>query len=197
MLGKIVGIGLVGLTQYLVWSLVAMNLSLPAIAGLMAMGETGAPMIPLSMIGYFLLFFVLGYFLYASIFTAVGAPFNTDQEAQQFAIVPQMLIVSGIAVYPAVMNNPNGPVAVAASLIPFTAPLIMYLRTAIAEPPGWQIVLSIVILILSTVGIAWIAGRIYRVGILMYGKKPTIPEIIRWVRYRPGKALQPATPPAQ
>jgi ABC-2 type transport system permease protein len=197
MLGKIVGIGLVGLTQYLVWSLVAMNISLPAIAGLMAMGETGAPLIPLSMIGYFLLFFILGYFLYASIFTAVGAPFNTDQEAQQLAIFPQMLIVSGIAVYPAVMNNPNGTMAVAASLIPFTAPLIMFLRTAIAEPPGWQIVLSIVILVLSTIGIAWIAGRIYRVGILMYGKKPTIPEIIRWVRYRPGKALQPATPPAQ
>jgi ABC-2 type transport system permease protein len=197
MLGKIVGIGLVGLTQYLVWSLVAMNLSLPAIAGLMAMGETGAPLIPLSMIGYFLLFFVLGYFLYASIFTAVGAPFNTDQEAQQFAIVPQMLIVSGVAVYPAVMNNPNGPVAVVASLIPFTAPLIMYLRTAIAEPPAWQIGLSIVILVLSTMGIAWIAGRIYRVGILMYGKKPTIPEILRWVRYRPGKALQPAAPPAR
>jgi len=196
MLGKIVGIGLVGLTQYLVWSLVAMNLSLPAIAGLMAMGETGAPMIPLSMIGYFLLFFILGYFLYASIFTAVGAPFNSDQEAQQLAIFPQMLIVSGVAVYPAVMNNPNGPVAVAASLIPFTAPLVMYLRTAIAEPPAWQIGLSIVILVLSTMGIAWFAGRIYRVGILMYGKKPTIPEILRWVRYRPGKVLQPASPPS-
>ena len=78
MLGKIVGIGLVGLTQYLIWSLVAMNLSLPAIAGMMAAGASGAPTIPLSMIGYFLLFFILGYFLYASIYTAIGAPF-TDQ----------------------------------------------------------------------------------------------------------------------
>lgn len=196
MIGKIVGIGLVGLTQYLVWSLVAMNLSLPGIASLMAMGESGAPAIPLSMIGYFLLFFVLGYFLYASIYTAIGAPFNTDQEAQQLAIIPSMLIVSGMAVYPAVMNNPNGGVAVFASLFPFTAPLVMFLRTAIAEPPVWQIGLSIVILILATIGMAWFAGRIYRVGILMYGKKPTIPEILRWVRYRPGKALQPAAPPA-
>lgn len=195
MIGKIVGIGLVGLTQYLVWSLVAMNLSLPGIAGLMAMGEGGAPTIPLSMIGYFLLFFILGYFLYASIYTAIGAPFNTDQEAQQLAMIPSMLIVSGMAVYPAVMNNPNGPVAVFASLFPFTAPLMMFLRTAIAEPPAWQIGLSIVILILSTMGMAWFAGRIYRVGILMYGKKPTIPEILRWVRYRPGKVLQPAAPP--
>jgi ABC-2 type transport system permease protein len=196
MIGKIVGIGLVGLTQYLVWSLVAMNLSLPGIAGLMAMGEGGAPAIPLSMIGYFLLFFILGYFLYASIYTAIGAPFNTDQEAQQLAMIPSMLIVSGMAVYPAVMNSPNGSVAVFASLFPFTAPLMMFLRTAIAEPPPWQVGLSIVILILSTMGMAWFAGRIYRVGILMYGKKPTIPEILRWVRYRPGKALQPAAPPA-
>ncbi len=196
MVGKIVGIGLVGLTQYLVWSLVAMNLSLPGIASLMAMGEGGAPAIPLSMIGYFLLFFILGYFLYASIYTAIGAPFNSDQEAQQLAMIPSMLIVSGMAVYPAVMNNPNGSVAVFASLFPFTAPLIMFLRTAIAEPPPWQIALAIVILILSTIGMAWFAGRIYRVGILMYGKKPTIPEILRWVRYRPGKALQPAAPPS-
>jgi ABC-2 type transport system permease protein len=196
MIGKIVGIGLVGLTQYLIWSLVAMNLSLPGIASIMAMGESGAPTIPLSMIGYFLLFFLLGYFLYASIYTAIGAPFNTDQEAQQLSMIPSMLIVSGMAVYPSVMNNPNGPVAVFASLFPFTAPLIMYLRTAIAEPPGWQIGLCIVILILSTIGMAWFAGRIYRVGILMYGKKPTIPEILRWVRYKPGKVLQPASPPA-
>jgi ABC-2 type transport system permease protein len=196
MLGKIIGIGLVGLTQYLIWSLVAMNLSLPGIASIMAMGESGAPAIPLSMIGYFLLFFLLGYFLYASVYTAIGAPFNTDQEAQQLSMIPSMLIIGGMAVYPSVMNSPNGPVAVFASLFPFTAPLIMYLRTAIAEPPGWQIVLCIVILILSTIGMAWLAGRIYRVGILMYGKKPTLPEIMRWIRYRPGKALQPATPAA-
>ncbi len=196
MLGKIIGIGLVGLTQYLFWSLIAMNLSILGIAALMAAGESGAPLIPISMIGYFILFFLLGYFLYASIYTALGAPFNTDQEAQQLSMIPTMLIVGGMAVYPAVMNNPNGPIAVGASLFPFTAPLIMYLRTAVAEPPAWQIALSVVILILSTIGMAWLAGRIYRVGILMYGKKPTIPEILRWVRYRPGKVLQPASPPA-
>lgn len=196
MLGKIIGIGLVGLTQYLVWSLVAMNLSLPGIASVVAMGEAGVPVIPLSMIGYFLLFFILGYFLYASIYTAIGAPFNSDQEAQQLAMIPSMFIVLGFAFYLSVMNSPNGPIAVFASLFPFTAPLIMFLRTAIAEPPGWQIGLSIVILILSTIGMAWFAGRVYRVGILMYGKKPTIPEILRWVRYRPGKALEPSAPPA-
>ncbi len=140
MLGKIVGIGCVGLTQYLIWSLIAANLSLPGVAGMVAAGEMGVPTIPVS----------------------------------------------------AVLNNPNGPVATFVSLFPLTSPLMMFLRTAVAEPPVWQVALSMVILALSTVAMAWIAGRIYRVGILMYGKKPTIPEILRWVRYKPGQAPQPA-----
>jgi len=191
MLGKIVGIGMVGLTQYFVWSLLAMNLSLPAIAGIMTTGEGGVPTIPLSMIGYFILFFLLGYFLYASIYTAIGAPFNSDQEAQQLAMIPMAFIVGVWAFFGAVMNNPSGPVSVFASLFPLTAPLVMFMRTAISEPPGWQILAAIVILLLSTIGMAWVAGRVYRVGILMYGKKPTIPEILRWVRYSPGKMPQP------
>ena len=194
MLGKIVGIGLVGLTQYLIWSVIAMNLSLPVIAGAMSTGEMGVPTIPVSMIVYFILFFLFGYFLYASIYTAIGAPFNTDQEAQQLAMVPGLFMVGCWAFYPAVLNNPNGPIAVFVSLFPLTAPLMMFLRTAVAEPPFWQVLLSMLILVLSTIGIAWAAGRIYRVGILMYGKKPTIPEILRWVRYTPGQTPQPATP---
>jgi ABC-2 type transport system permease protein len=106
-----------------------------------------------------------------------------------------MLILSGFMLYPSVMNNPSGGVALFFSLFPFTASLVMFLRTAVSEPPAWQILLSIAILIATTVVVAWLAGRIYRVGILMYGKKPTIPEIIRWARYSPGKAAQPATRP--
>ena len=192
MAGKIIGIGLVGLTQYFVWSLVAMNLSLPAVAGLLSSGDMGIPRIPASLLGYFMLFFLLGYFLYASVYTMIAAPFNTDQEAQQLAMIPMILIVGGIAIYPAVMNNPNGGVALFFSLFPFTASLIMFLRTALSEPPVWQILLSVALLLGTTAALAWFAGRIYRVGILMYGKKPTIPEIIRWARYSPGKAPQPA-----
>jgi len=192
MIGKIVGIGLVGLTQYLIWSLIAMNLTLPAIAGILTTPESGIPQIPISMILYFILFFVFGYFLYASIYTAIGAPFNTDQEAQQLSMVPMFFIVSVWAFFPSLMNNPNGGVAIFASLFPLTSPLAMFLRTSMGQPPGWQVALSIVLLIASTLLIAWVAGRVYRVGILMYGKKPTIPEIARWVRYRPGQAPQPA-----
>jgi ABC-2 type transport system permease protein len=192
MLGKILGIGLVGLTQYIIWSVIAMNLSLPAVATAMASGDMGVPAIPASMIIYFVLFFLFGYFLYASIYTAIGAPFNTDQEAQQLAMIPGLFMVGCWAFYPAVLNNPNGGVATFVSLFPLTSPLMMFLRTAVSEPPFWQVLLSMAILALTTVGIAWAAGRIYRVGILMYGKKPTIPEILRWVRYTPGSTPQPA-----
>ena len=96
----------------------------------------GVPEIPISMIGYFILFFLLGYFLYASIYTAIGAPFNTDQEAQQLAMIPMVLIIGGVAVYPAVLNNPSGGLAVFFSLFPFTASLTMFLRTAIVGGPG-------------------------------------------------------------
>ena len=188
MLGKIIGIGLVGLTQYFAWSLVAMNLSLPAIAARFASTDL-VPKIPLSMLAFFMLFFLCGYFLYASIYTAIAAPFNTDQEAQQLAMIPMMMIVSGVAIYPAVMNNPSGGIAVFFSLVPFTAPLIMFLRTSLGQVPGWQIVLSVALLAATTGALAWFAGRVYRVGILMYGKRPTIPEILRWARYSPGKAI--------
>ncbi len=196
MIGKIIGIGLVGLTQYFVWSLVAMNLSLPGIASIVASGSMGMPRIPLSMIGFFILYFLLGYFLYASVYTAIAAPFNSDQEAQQLAMIPMVLIISGMAVLNGVLANPSGGLAIFFSIFPFTSPLIMFLRTAISEVPAWQVLASVAASILTTVAIAWFAGRIYRIGIFMYGKKPTIPEILRWARYSPGKAAQPAVRPS-
>jgi ABC-2 type transport system permease protein len=192
MLGKIIGIGLVGLTQYCAWAFIAMNLSLPGVAAAMASSDMGVPHVPLSMVGFFILFFLLGYFLYASIYTAIAAPFNSDQEAQQLAMIPMFMILGSIAVYPAVMYNPSGGIALFFSLFPFTSPLTMFLRTALSEPPIWQILASAVLLIAATFGMAWFAGRIYRIGILMYGKRPTIPEILHWVRYSPGKSAQPA-----
>jgi ABC-2 type transport system permease protein len=191
MIGKMLGIGLVGLTQYFAWAFVAGNLSAPGIAAMLASSEMGTPKIPISMLIYFVLFFILGYFLYASVYMCVAAPFNTNQEAQQLAMIPMILIVSSIAVYPAVLNNPSGGLSIFFSIFPFTASLTMFLRTALSDVPKWQIALSIASILTATVGISWFAGRIYRVGILMYGKKPTIPEILRWVRYSPGKSPAP------
>jgi ABC-2 type transport system permease protein len=191
MLGKILGIGLVGLTQYFIWCFFAVNLSVPAIASRMATTNMGVPTIPLSMILYFILFFVFGYFLYASIYTAIGAPFNTDQEAQQLSLIPIACIVSVWAFFPSIFKNPDGGLATFLSLFPLTSPLAMFMRACVSQPPIWQIALCIVLLIGTTIGIAWVAGRIYRIGILMYGKRPTIPEIVRWMRYSPGKSSQP------
>jgi ABC-2 type transport system permease protein len=181
MLGKILGIGLVGLTQYAVWACFALALALPGVAVVVGMGE-GLPHIPVLTVGAFVLFFVLGYFLYASLYAALSAPFNTEQEAQQFVILPTMMLVFTSVTWIFAFNQPNGRLATILSFFPFTAPLMMFMRISVQTPPLWQIATSVALLLATIVGVAWFAGRIYRVGILMYGKKPTLPEIFRWAR---------------
>jgi ABC-2 type transport system permease protein len=181
MLGKIVGIGCVGLTQYAVWAVLASLATVPAVG--MAMGmEGGLPAISVSTLVAFVVFFLLGYFLYASLYAALAAPFNTEQEAQQFIMIPGMILVLTSTTWFFAFNSPNGALAQTLSFFPLSSPLMMFMRISVQPPPAWQIGLSIAILLGSIWGMAWLAGRIYRVGILMYGKKPTIPEIFRWVR---------------
>ena len=181
MLGKILGIGLVGLTQYAVWALLALSITLPGLAVVVGLSE-GIPHIPVATIGAFVLFFILGYFLYASLYAALSAPFNTEQEAQQFVMIPGMMLILTSTTWFFAFNQPNGGLATALSFFPFTAPLMMFMRISVQTPPLWQIATSVALLCLTIVGVAWFAGRIYRVGILMYGKKPTLPEIVRWAR---------------
>jgi ABC-2 type transport system permease protein len=179
MLGKILGIGLVGLTQYAVWATLAIALALPGVAAIAGMAE-GLPHIPAATIGAFVLFFLLGYFLYASLYAALSAPFNTEQEAQQFVMIPGMMLVLTSTTWFFAYNQPNGRLATVLSIFPFTAPLIMFMRISVQTPPLWQIATSVSLLVATILLVAWFAGRIYRVGILMYGKKPTLPEIFRW-----------------
>jgi ABC-2 type transport system permease protein len=181
MLGKILGIGLVGLTQYAVWAALAIAITLPGVAAIAGMGE-GLPHIPVATIGAFVLFFVLGYFLYASLYAALSAPFNTEQEAQQFVMIPGMMLILTSTTWFFAFNQPNGRLATILSFFPFTAPLMMFMRISVQTPPLWQIAVSVAILVGTIVLVAWFAGRVYRVGILMYGKKPTLPEIFRWAR---------------
>jgi len=197
MLGKVVGIGLVGLTQYAIWSVLAMNLALLSGSGLAAalgFAHASIPTVPMSTIAYFVLFFLLGYFFYASIYTAIGAPFNTDQEAQQLSMIPTLMIVSIWAFWGVIVNNPNSTLATVLSLIPPLTPMVMFFRVTLAPVPAWQVWLSVAIMIVSIVGMSWFAGKIYRVGILMYGKKPTVPEILKWLRH---SDRAPAEPPAR
>ena len=182
MLGKIIGIGFVGLTQYAVWGLFAFTLTLPGIVGLMGVAGGAIPSIPGATILAFVVFFLLGYFLYAGLYAALAAPFNTEQEAQQLVMIPGMMLILASMMWFFAFNSPDGTLARVLSLFPFTAPLLMFMRISVQPPPAWEIALSIGILLLSIWGVAWFAGRVYRVGILMYGKKPTLPEIIRWAR---------------
>ncbi len=179
MLGKILGIGLVGLTQYAVWACLALAVALPGAAAVIGMGE-GLPHIPVATIGAFVLFFLLGYFLYSSVYAALSAPFNTEQEAQQFVLIPGIMLILTSTTWFFAFNQPNGTLATVLSFFPFTAPLMMFMRISVQTPPLWQIATSVALLVATIVAVAWFAGRIYRVGILMYGKKPTLPEIFRW-----------------
>jgi ABC-2 type transport system permease protein len=180
MVGKIAGVGAVGLTQYLIWTLVAINLAVPGLASFM-LGNT-APTITPAILLFFVLFFVLGYVLYSTLYAALGAAFNSEEEAQQMQSVAGWIIGLPFVLMFPVINDPDSTLAVVFSLIPFFAPVLFFLRISVQTPPMWQIVLCIALLLVTIVAMARFAAAVYRVGILMYGKKPTVKEIIRWMR---------------
>jgi ABC-2 type transport system permease protein len=183
MMGKIIGIGAVGLTQIAIWVTFATLLSAPSLAGLLMLSPDNRPSVSPLMLACFPMYFVLGYFLFATIYAGIGSMFNSEEDAQQMVSTASMLLVVPILFLGPVMKNPSGTLATVLSLIPFFSPILMYLRIAVEAPPLWQIGLSVVIMLVTIFVMIWIVSKIYRVGILMYGKKPTIPEIVRWLRY--------------
>ena len=179
--GKLLGVGGAGLTQFLVWSLSLLGVSLAAagpVAGALSLPEI-SPLVLVS----FVAFFLLGFALYASLYASIGAAVNTVQEAQNFVFPVIIPLVLGLMCFPVVLESPDGGLAVSLSLVPFLTPLLMFLRIVVLTPPAWQILLSLFLLIATIGAVLWVASRIYRVGILMYGKKPTFPELLRWVRH--------------
>jgi ABC-2 type transport system permease protein len=210
MMGKLIGVGGVGLTQLALWAVL-----IPIFLVIVAAFLPGAPTTPVSGMGnvtqvdeealkaftgheiidaifnmkwwlilpVFILFFLGGYFIYSSMFAAIGSAINEDMGEGQQLMLPIVIIVL-IAFYMLfpVLTNPNGSLAVFASLFPLFSPIIMPARLAF-DPPWWQIVLSIIIMLLTVWFFIWLTSRIYRVGILMYGKKVTIREMVRWMRY--------------
>jgi ABC-2 type transport system permease protein len=189
MLGKIIGVGSVGLTQLAVWILcgtVAFTLGIPALVAarpdlvdpeVVAQALPGAGLMVL-----FVVLFLGGYFLYAALYAAVGAMCSTEEEAQQAQFPVIFLLVPSIILLMPVMETPNATWAVIASMFPFFTPVLLYARVGAGTVPLWQIGLSVTLLYLGVLGVAWVAGRIYRVGILMQGKRPNLPELWRWVR---------------
>ncbi|MFA7625432.1 MAG: ABC transporter permease, partial [Candidatus Kapaibacterium sp.] len=128
----------------------------------------------------FLFYFLAGYFIYSSLFAAVGSAVDQEQDASQLTMPVALPIIIPIIFIPNVMNNPDGTISTVLSLIPFFSPILMVSRIAAGDVPLWQILLSIVLLAGTFVLCLWFAAKIYRVGILMYGKKPTFKDIIKW-----------------
>jgi ABC-2 type transport system permease protein len=180
MAGKLIGVGAVGLTQIGIWITMASVYALPALAASASAGEIHIA--PLTLVA-FALFFLLGYLLYSSVYAAVGAVITSEQEGQQLQFIILLPLILAVFMMGPVMRAPDSPIAVWTSMIPFFSPILMYVRIAIQPPPAWQIAASLLLLVATIGGILVLCARIYRIGILMYGKRPTLPEIVKWLKY--------------
>ena len=193
MLGKIIGIGLVGITQLLIWGIllvVLLGIADNTFGGDAAILKGAEGMISalqnlnlLKLGTLFTLNFIGGFLIYASIFAAIGASINAMEDSQQFMTPIMILMVFSLYAGIYSGDNPDGPLAFWCSLIPFTSPIVMMVRVPL-DAPTWQIILSLCLLYASALALIWISGKIYRVGILMYGKKPTLKEMIKWISYK-------------
>lgn len=207
MIGKIVGTSLAGITQFLIWLIIGIILYAVAISflGIEAMSNPSADLatqqlqdmdqmqlifndvlqLPLgTLILCFFIYFIGGYLLYASIYSAIGAAVDNETDTQQFMlpiIIP--LILAMYVGFFTVMDNPEGTVATVFSYIPLTSPIVMLMRIPFGVVSWWEIVISVILLYASIIAVAWVASKIYRVGILMYGKKTNWKELYKWLKY--------------
>jgi ABC-2 type transport system permease protein len=182
MTGKIFGIGLVGLTQVAIYAATAGAVRIylstqgrSEMAGILSSFTPGK-------MAFFLVFFVLGYFMYTALFACIGAVCNSEQEAQNLQSPVTMCLMLPMVATIFFVGQPDSTISVIVSLIPIFTPMVMFMRICVQTPPAWQIALSIAL----TIGATWLmfrgAAKVFRIGILMYGKRPTIPEILRWAR---------------
>lgn len=177
--GKVLGVGAVGLTQYAIWALFAVVI---ALRGISVGGLSGFEIFsPLTLV-FFIVFFLLGFLFYSTLFAGIGSICNSDQEAQQLQTPVVMCLAFTILIPLLVIQNPDGMFATVVSLIPFFTPIVMFMRINVLTPPAWQIGLSIAIMISSILIAGRLAAGIFRIGILMYGKRPEIREIFRWIK---------------
>ncbi|MCH7549130.1 MAG: ABC transporter permease, partial [Candidatus Krumholzibacteriota bacterium] len=178
--GKVVGTGLAGLTQLSIWAVAGFFISLYGATGAAPLLENihVAPIIFV----YFMLYFVLGFLLYSAMFTVIGSICSTDQDAQQLQGLVTLPLIIPILSLMLIIQSPNSTFAVVLSLIPVFTPMVMLARVILLEPPLWQILLSIALLTASIFAAVSFSARVFRIGILMYGKRPSLREVIRWYR---------------
>ena len=185
--GKVLGVAAVAVTQQILWvltSILLFKLRAPIMAKLGAASSPFVfPSIGVGVAVLLFLFFVLGFVFYSSLYAAVGSSVNSEQEAKQ-AMTPVLLFIVTTAVFiQPVLLNPTGRMAQLLGILPFSSPIIMPIRMAVTAVPAWELITSLVVLILACAGAIWVASRIYRIGLLMYGKKPTFRELGRWISY--------------
>lgn len=207
--GKLIGVCLVGFTQFAAWFFMYVGIAMAAVPflGFMmqdqldqaagaeevsaALAESGLDLDPATLnllsfdpmiIVYFFLFFVFGFFMYASLFAAFGAAADSEEDTQQFIPILMIPIMIAYIFNTRVMLDPDTPMAVFASVFPLTSPINMVTRLAVTDVPFWEIALSLVLLVGSFLGMMWMSAKIYRIGILMYGKKAKWSDLIKWVR---------------
>ena len=180
--GKLIGIGAVGLTQIGIW-VTAAALFAGSAMGMRLMSGDMKIHVSVPEVVLFILYFVLGYALYSTLFAGLAATCDTEQELQQYSPLAAVPIWLSFGMIAFIVSNPNSVWSVAISMFPPCAPITMFLRLASQFPPYWQIALSLGLMVLSVYIVLWLSSRIYRVGILMYGKRATLPEMLRWLRY--------------
>jgi ABC-2 type transport system permease protein len=182
MAGKLLGVGAAGLTQMAIWFVLLSSVA-GASASAFLGGSLAAYGIHPQQLFFLVAYFLLGFFFYSAIAAGLGASVSSEQEIQQFSMVIVAPLTVGMVLISYITSNPTALPVVLLSLFPPCAPIVMFLRMSSQMPPVWQIALSMVLMLVFIWGAIWIASRIYRVGILMYGKRATLPEILRWIRY--------------
>lgn len=183
MAGKLLGVGAAGLTQLAIWFGAAAVLGGSTLAATVGKGGLSAFGITWVQLAFFVVYFLLGFLFYSALAAGFGASVSTEQEIQQFAMVIVMPLLVGLILMAYILANPSALPVVLLSLFPPCTPVVMYLRMSSQMPPWWQLALSVALLVVFIWAAVWVASRIYRVGILMYGKRATLPEMLRWMRY--------------
>jgi ABC-2 type transport system permease protein len=180
--GKLIGVGAVGLTQIAIWVAGAVALSGSSLAAMLMSGDIKIQFTWMEGL-FFPIYFVLGFFLYSAFFSGLAATCETAQDLQMYITLAVLPTWAAFIILPFLLKNPSAPWVVAASIFPPTAPLVMLPRMGLIAVPVWQIGLSVLLLVLTIWAVLWFASRLYRIGILMYGKRATLPELLRWLRY--------------
>lgn len=180
--GKILGVAAVGLTQIFVWLTMAGVIGAYGAAALVMADVNLTQFIRPIVFVYFFIFFVLAYLTYVCIYAIAGAVCNSEKEAQQFIMPIMMVMMMPWFLMMPIVLNPDAPFAVGFSLSPVFGPITMFVRALVTDPPLWHILVSIGVSVLTIAAFFWVTAKIFRIGILSYGKRPTIPEILRWVR---------------